>query len=259
VSVLTVAGASAAPWGTPLLADIELKLTQGQVTGVLGPNGAGKSSLLRLVAGDYPPTRGKVSFQGRAVTDWNTQHRARHLGVLPQLSLLNFPYLVEEVVLLGRTPHDTGAEIDHHIVDRILALTDTEQFRERLYTQLSGGERQRVQLARVLTQIWHEDSLAGQLLLLDEPTTALDLAHQQQLLCILELLAERGCAILVVLHDANLLAAIAQQLVVLRAGRQVAAGTPETVLTPELFAEVFDTEVIIQPHPQRGYPVVIPQ
>ena len=256
---MTIQAASAAPWGSPLLHDISLNLGPGQVAGVMGPNGAGKTTLLRLAAGDFPATRGRVMFRDRAITDWHTRERARHLGVLPQLSLLNFPYLVEEVVLLGRTPHDSGTAVDKHIADQALALTDTGHLRHRLYTQLSGGERQRVQLARVLAQVWQEDSLSGQLLLLDEPTGALDLSHQQQLLCILELLSDRGCAVLVVLHDVNLLAGIAHQLLVLSAGKQVVCGAPDEVLTPELFSKVFNTDVMVQAHPNRGHPLVIPQ
>ncbi len=250
---------SAAPWKRQLLHDISLHIEPGQVTGLVGPNGAGKTTLLRVAAGDFAATAGEVTFRDRAVTDWPAKDRARHLGVLPQLSLLNFPYLVEEVVLLGRTPHGSGAMRDRQIVEQVLALTDTKPLRHRLYTQLSGGERQRVQLARVLAQVWQEQSLSGQLLLLDEPTAALDLSHQQQMLCIIELLSDRGCAVLVVLHDVNLLAGIADQLLVLRDGQQVTLGSPREVLTPELFSDVFDTDVIVQPHPERGHPLVIPQ
>ena len=259
MSVLSLQAVSAAPWGSPLLHGISLELAPGEIAGIVGPNGAGKTTLLRLAAGDFPATQGRTSFRGRAIADWSSRERARHLGVLPQLSLLNFPYLVEEVVLLGRTPHDAGAGTDQRIVDQALALTDTAPLRHRLYTQLSGGERQRVQLARVLAQIWQEESLSGQLLLLDEPTAALDLSHQQQLLCILELLADRGCAVLVVLHDVNLLAGIARQLLVLSGGRQVACGAPTEVLTPGLFDTVFNTEVLVQAHPSRGHPLVIPR
>ena len=237
MSVMSIQAASAAPWGSPLLHDISLDLAPGQVTGVVGPNGAGKTTLLRLAAGDFPATRGRVEFRDRAITDWHTRERARHLGVLPQLSLLNFPYLVEEVVLLGRTPHDSGAAADSRIAGQVLELTDTWHLRHRLYTRLSGG----------------------QLLLLDEPTAALDLSHQQQLLCILELLADRGCAVLVVLHDVNLLAGIAHQLLVLSCGKQVVCGAPGDVLTPDLFDTVFNTDVLVQTHPRRGHPLVIPQ
>lgn len=259
MTVLAISQASASPWGPPLLRDIDLSLDSGQIAGVIGPNGAGKTSLLRLAAGDFWADSGTVLLADRPLCDWPAGERARRLAYLPQLSLLNFPYTVEEVILLGRTPHATGQRTDLAIIEELLVLTDIAHLRQRLYTRLSGGERQRVQLARVLAQIWRGDSLSGQLLLLDEPTTALDLTHQQQLLCILELLAERGCAVLLCLHDFNLVSAIADQLIVLQDGQQVIAGTTAEVLRPEMFQQVFATEVTIQPHPGKGHPLVIPR
>ncbi len=259
MSVLRLSQISAAPWGAVLLEDINISLEPGNILGLAGPNGAGKSSLLRLIAGDIQSSGGELTLGGHQLGHWTPQQRARRLAFLPQMSLLSFPYTVEEVVLLGRTPHASGSEADRVILERVLELTDTLDLRHRLYTQLSGGERQRTQLARVFAQVWGEESLAGKLLLLDEPTSALDLAHQQQMLAAVQLLARRGCAVVLAIHDLNLAASIADTVLVLDRGRQVALGSPQQVFTPSLFKEVFQVDVIVSSHPQQGFPLIIPQ
>ncbi|MFT4518268.1 MAG: iron complex transport system ATP-binding protein [Halioglobus sp.] len=250
---------SAAPWGDPLLQDISIVLEPGNILALAGPNGAGKSSLLKLMAGDIEPSNGTITLCDRPLQDWAPQERALHMAFLPQMSLLNFPYTVEEVVLLGRTPHDTGRERDLEILEEVLHLTDMTSFREKLYTQLSGGEKQRTQLARVFAQIWDDTTLSGKLLLLDEPNSALDLAHQQQILSAVHMLAERGCAVVLVIHDLNLAATVADRVLVLDNGKSAALGTPEDIFTPELFQEVFHVAVTITNHPQQNTPLIIPE
>ena len=258
MSTLALRAVNAAPWGDALLQNIDFTLEAGSVLALAGPNGAGKSSLLRLIAGDVPCSAGSLSFGERPLSEWPLEERAQHLAVLPQLSLLNFPYTVEEVVLLGRIPHDSGRVRDREILENVLQLTDTASLRERLYTQLSGGEKQRTQLARVFAQVWEESSLDGKLLLLDEPTSALDMAHQQQMLSTVKLLARRGCSVVLVIHDLNLAASIADRVLVLDKGQQVVLGTPKQVLTPPLFRQVFQVDVAIEQHPRNNYPVITP-
>ena len=258
MSTLALHSVSAAPWGEPLLRDINFTVEAGSILALAGPNGAGKSSLLRLLSGDIRRADGDITFRERPLAEWPLEERAQSLAVLPQLSLLNFPYTVEEVILLGRIPHKSGHRRDAEILQSMLQLTDTESLRDRLYTQLSGGEKQRTQLARVFAQIWEDDSLEGNLLLLDEPTSALDMAHQQQMLANVRLLAQRGCAVVLVIHDLNLAASIADQVLVLDRGQQVALGTPEEVLTARLFREVFQVDVAIESHPRHHYPVITP-
>jgi len=200
-----------------------------------------------------------VSFGGRSLAQWTPQDRAQHLAVLPQMSLLNFPYTVEEVVMLGRIPHSSGHQADQDIVVQALQLTDTLTLRDRLYTQLSVGEKQRTQLARVFAQVCGEKSLVGRLLLLDEPTSALDLAHQQQVLLAIRQISRRGCSVVLVIHDLNLAASIADQILVLDKGRQAALGTPDQVFTQELFKQVFDVDVTISNHPEGGFPLITPR
>jgi len=152
-------------------------------------------------------------------------------------------------------PHDTGVATDAGIVAQALDATDTASLRERLYTRLSGGEKQRVQLARVLSQVW--DAGSGALLLLDEPTTALDLSHQQMVLAAVRALAERGCAVVLASHDLNLVAGLADRIAVLQQGHVAALGSPGEIFTPQLFREIFAIDVLVQRHPERDQPLVI--
>jgi iron complex transport system ATP-binding protein len=257
MSVLSLHDIHAAPWGSPLLHGIHFDLQPGEILGVAGPNGAGKSTLLEVVAGIAATTKGEVSLLSQPMARWSARERAQRLAVLPQLSLLSFPYTVEEVILIGRVPGNSSRQEDLTILRQVMAATDTTSLSGQLYTQLSGGEKQRVQLARVLAQIWHEHDMSDRVLLLDEPTTALDLTHQQQLLALLKELSDRGLAVIVTLHDFNLLAALAHRVLVIAGGRQIALGSTQSVLTRQLFEEVFSTQVIISTHPTRGHPMVI--
>lgn len=255
---LELHGVTASPWGAPLLQGIDMSLRPGEIVAMVGPNGAGKSSLLQLMAGDLRSEIGSVSLAGRPVRDWHARERACRLAYLPQMSLLNFPYTVEEVALLGRIPHATGRDADQTILQDALAATDTLSLRDRLYTQLSGGEKQRTQLARVFVQVDAGASLEGQLLLLDEPTSALDLAHQQTILVAVRKLADRGCAVVLALHDLNIASSVAGRILVLDRGRPAALGTPQEVLTAGLLRSVFGVAAIISRHPDRGFPLVTP-
>ena len=256
MSLVKLTNVDAAPWGKFLLRQFNLELTAGEVLGIIGPNGAGKTSLLNILSGDVSPVRGSYELLGRPMAAWEPLSRARVLAVLPQLSLLNFPYTVEEVILLGRTPHRSGHKRDRIILQEVLAATDTSRLQGRIYTQLSGGEKQRVQLARVFAQVWGDEG-SPRLLLLDEPTTALDLAHQQLIMESIRRLADTGCGVAMVAHDFNLVAAAANQLVAISAGQPVSQGSPESVLTQSLFENIFGVQVTISTHPKSGHPLVI--
>lgn len=260
MNVLELESVDAAPWGPPaLLRDINLTLDAGEILGIIGPNGAGKSSLLYTLAGDITPTAGKLNFLGDTLARWTPQLKAQRVAVLPQLSPLAFPYRVEEVILLGRTPHSTGYTEDQVILKQVMEATDTTRLQHRVYTQLSGGEKQRVQLARVFAQIWRADNSEARLLLLDEPTAALDLAHQKLIVEALRMLVDNGCAVAIVAHDFNLVTAIADQITVLCCGEQIAWGSAEEVVTTEVFSRVFGVDVMITPHPSTGKPLVFSQ
>ena len=243
--------------GFDLLRNIDLTIEAGKVNVLVGPNGAGKSSLLRVLTGEIKPSKGDVLINQKPLNDWSMQDRANILAVLPQHSELNFPFTAAEVVGLGRIPHKTGFAKDQAIIAEALALVDASYLKRRLYTQMSGGEKQRVQLARVLAQIWQPSDLGEQFLVLDEPTAAFDLSHQQLTLSIVKQLADRGVGVLMVLHDLNLAARCADNLVVVNGGNIEASGTPEKVLTKELIRQVFDVQSVIAEHPIAKTPLVI--
>lgn len=243
--------------GFDLLRNISLEVEAGKVTAIVGPNGAGKSSLLKVLTGDMAPTSGQVQLNHCALAQWPLLHRAQILAVLPQHSRLNFPFTASEVVALGRIPHQTGMIKDAEIVAQALDLVDASYLQKRLYTQMSGGEKQRVQLARVLAQIWQPSDHGEQFLVLDEPTSAFDLSHQKLTLDIVRQLANRGVGVVMVLHDLNLAARCADNLVVFDAGVIAAQGLPEQVLTESLIDKVFGVKAMITQHPQTNRPLVI--
>ncbi|WP_434696782.1 heme ABC transporter ATP-binding protein [Pseudomonas sp. Z1-14] len=238
-----------------VLADIDFQLNPGEVLGVLGPNGAGKSTLLAGLCGELRPARGQVWLDDRPLAQWGGAERARRLAVLPQSSTLDFAFRVEEVVGMGRLPHQSGQVRDAQIVESALQAADATHLYGRNYLTLSGGERQRVHLARVLAQLWPGE--VGQTLLLDEPTSMLDPLHQHTILQAVREFAGRGAAVLVILHDLNLAARYCDRLLLLASGRPVALDTPRQVLRPEPLKAVFGLEVLVQSHPERGHPLII--
>ncbi|CAI8769288.1 Hemin import ATP-binding protein HmuV [Pseudomonas donghuensis] len=238
-----------------VLSDISLVLEAGQVLGVLGPNGAGKSSLLGVMCGELSASEGRVTLDERGLCDWLGQQRAQRLAVLPQVSSLGFAFKVEEVVGMGRLPHNSGLERDQQIIDLALQAADASHLIGRSYLALSGGERQRVHLARVLAQLWPGEE--GRILLLDEPTSMLDPLHQHTTLQAVREFADRGAAVLVILHDLNLAARYCDRILLLEQGRAHALDTPQQVLRPDSLKAVFGIDVLVQPHPERGHPLII--
>ncbi|HZJ96092.1 MAG TPA: heme ABC transporter ATP-binding protein [Thiopseudomonas sp.] len=238
-----------------VLQGVDVQLRAAQITGVLGANGAGKSTLLSALCGELPIAAGEVLLNGRALTDWPDQQRAQHLAVLPQQSTLSFGFAVEDVVGMGRLPHGTGCQLDAQIVQQVLAAVDIAHLFGRSYLQLSGGERQRVHLARVLAQLW--PGAEGQVLLLDEPTSMLDPLHQHSILQAVRAFADKGGAVMVIVHDLNLAARYCDELLLLDKGAVFSSGSPDEVLRAEVLHEVFGLEVLVQKHPERDHPLII--
>ncbi|MEO0367720.1 MAG: heme ABC transporter ATP-binding protein [Pseudomonadota bacterium] len=237
-----------------LLDSCSFTIKAGEILSVIGPNGAGKSSLLKAISGDLE-YQGQIEFSN---LNSEPRQRAKQLSVLSQHSSLSFPFKAREVVALGRIPHSSGFDIDQEIVNQALELNDIGYLADRSYTDLSGGERQRVQLARVLAQIWRAEDVQDQprILLLDEPTGALDLGHQHDLMRTLTTFAEQGVAILMILHDINLASRYSDKVLALLCSQTMAYGTPDQIINAELIKQLFQTEVEILRHPKNGAPMI---
>jgi iron complex transport system ATP-binding protein len=240
----------------PIVDDLSLVVPDGKVTVVVGANGCGKSTLLRGLARLLRPTSGSVLLDGEAIHRMSTRQVARSLGLLPQSPVAPEGVTVVDLVGRGRNPHQGAfrrwSRDDEAAVARALELTDTLELADRAVDELSGGQRQRVWIAMALAQ-------GTDLLLLDEPTTYLDVAHQVEMLDLLaELNRTRGTTVVMVLHDLNLSARYADHLVALRAGKVAAAGAPADVVTEELVNEVFDLDCRVISDPVSHTPLVVP-
>ena len=238
-----------------LFEQVSLQINRGDKIGLVGKNGAGKSTLLGALCGELRADQGRVLLDQRPIGEWQGAQRAQRLAVLPQTSTLDFAFSVEEVVGMGRLPHQTGLKRDQEIIAEALHAADVGHLSGRRYTALSGGERQRVHLARVLAQLWPGE--AGQTLLLDEPTSMLDPLHQHTTLQAVRAFADHGAAVLVILHDLNLAARYCDRILLLDNGRPHALDTPQQVLRPESLKAVFGLDVLVQAHPERGHPLII--
>jgi iron complex transport system ATP-binding protein len=224
-----------------VLRGVDLAIERGAMVALLGANGCGKTTLLRLVSGTLGSQQGRVDVAGRPVGDWTRDALARRVAVLPQQLDLPDGFRAAELVEMGRAPHARrlfgSTADDERAIQRALADADAMGLADRLPHELSGGERQRVLVAMALAQ-------EPELLLLDEPTLHMDLAHQVVLLrAMRRLQADRGLTVLAVLHDLNLATAFAPRVVVLHQGRVAADGRPADVLTPDLVARVFGVQV----------------
>lgn len=224
--------------GRPVLEDVTFDVRPGEVLAVVGPNGAGKSTLLAVLSGERSPDSGSVTLDGRALAEFSPLDLARRRGMLTQENSLSFPFRVREVLEMGRSPWARTPQLadDERALADAAALADVEHLLDRRFTELSGGERARVSLARVLAQ-------ETPLVLLDEPTAALDLRHQEEVLVIARSLAGAGRSVVVVLHDLSLAGAVADRVALLAAGRLVALGSPREVLTASALSEVYGVEV----------------
>ena len=248
-----------------VLDGVDLDVGPGEFVALIGPNGAGKSTVLAAIAGDLEPAGGQILLDGRPLTEWSPGERARRRAVLPQVSTLDFPFSVLEVVAMGRTPYGRPGRADAHIARRALALVGLAPLAERPYPRLSGGERQRVHLARVLAQLWDPalDGAGGirgpaPYLMLDEPTASQDLGAQKRVLETARRFADAGGGVLCVLHALDQAARYADRLCLMAHGRVIAAGPPAAVLTADALEDAFGVPVHIHHPPELSHPLVIP-
>jgi iron complex transport system ATP-binding protein len=235
-----------------LLEDLSLELRPGRVLAMVGPNGAGKSSCLAVASGSTRPSEGTVRLDGRPLSAWSRVELAQRRAVVTQRTELAFAFTALEVVLLGRHPYCGGVPTrrDMALAEAAMQRLGVLHLASRDSSTLSGGERQRVQLARSLAQLAGfdaEENHSSRYWLLDEPTSALDLKHQREVLRLCREEAERGHAVLVVLHDLDLALGYADEVAVLDQGRCRQLGPPLEVLTPELMQSVYDVRAAVRP------------
>lgn len=235
---------------------LDLEIPDGKVTAIIGPNACGKSTLLRALARLLKPSSGQVVLDGELIHKLPTKEVARRLGLLPQTPIAPEGITVVDLVARGRTPHQRlfhqWSEADEAAVRTALDATSTAELADRSIDELSGGQRQRVWIAMALAQ-------ETELLLLDEPTTFLDIAHQIDVLDLVEQLnTQRGRTVVVVLHDLNLSCRYADHVVAMRDGAIVAAGPPADVINAETVRDVFGLESVVIDDPVSGTPLVVP-
>jgi iron complex transport system ATP-binding protein len=235
--------------------DLSVAIPDGSFTVIIGPNGCGKSTLLRGLARLIKPREGRVVLDGKPVSEYGGKEAARLVGLLPQTSLAPDGITVADLVGRGRYPHQglirQWSDSDKLAVDKAMAATGVAELASRPVDELSGGQRQRVWVAMALAQ-------ETPILLLDEPTTYLDIAHQIDLLDLFATLNRRGSTMVAVLHDLNQATRYATHLVVMKEGRVVAEGPPREVFTAELVADVFGLPCVVIEDPVSGTPLVVP-
>lgn len=239
-----------------LISDMTASFAPGGLHLIVGPNGAGKSTLVKVLARLLRPQEGKVEYEGVDVSGASEAELAKRRAVLSQAIEIAFPLTVREVVMMGRYPHFSGrpGPVDERIVDEVMDHFDVVEFKHRYYQTLSGGERQRVNFARVLAQLWRDDAVDScRYLFLDEPLTFLDIRHQIDFMKRIRSFTAAADVVTVgVVHDLNLAARFADQILMLNGGRIVASGTPAAVLTTERINQVFGVEPTMVQTPDSG-------
>jgi iron complex transport system ATP-binding protein len=237
----------------PILKDLSLHVTSGELVAIVGRNGAGKSTLLHVIAGLLPVSQGDVMLDGQPLRHFTRKAIARQLALLPQQARIDFGFQVHDIVRMGRYPHRgrlrSPSPMDEAVVRQAMAVTGTEFLAQRLITEVSGGERQLILLAQALAQ-------EPQFLLLDEPTANLDIAHQCQVMQLLQRLAQNGMGVVAVMHDLSIAVRCFPRLILLDDGTVVEDGPPTEVLRVETIKRVFRVQARFYQDQEHGVPLL---
>jgi iron complex transport system ATP-binding protein len=240
---------------TRVLEAISLAVKEGSFIGILGPNGCGKTTLLRALSRIIDPEAGTVMIEGREISGYSIRELATVVGAVPQETAVTFDFTVEEIVQMGRHPYlgrlSSMDGEDYAICRHAMEITNTAHLADRLITEISGGERQRVLIARALAQ-------TPRVLLLDEPTSHLDISHQIEILSIIRGLVPQ-VTVIGVFHDINLAAYFCDTVILMEEAHIAAVGTPAAVITDRKIREIFGVEMIVRTHPLTGRPYVVPR
>ena len=241
-------------YGTrPILKGLDLKVEKGEILGIIGPNGSGKTTLLKSMARYLTPDSGTIHIHGKDIHAMDSKEIARNIAVVSQVISIDFEFPVRDIVLMGRTPYIKSNESpeDLKIADDAMKRTNTYQFKDRLVTQLSGGELQRVIIARALAQ-------TPRILLLDEPTSHLDICYQAEIFNMVQDASSKGLTVVAVIHDLNLAAHFCDRVCLLRSGELVSIGTPDDVFTTQNLEHTFNIPVEVSRLATNGSMCIMP-
>ncbi|WP_194840845.1 ABC transporter ATP-binding protein [Filobacillus milosensis] len=239
----------------PIVNQVSFSVQKGKSIGLIGPNGAGKSTIVKLISGLEKPTNGLIQLMGKDVQQWSVKKLAQHTAVLTQEGLSPYPITVFDAVLMGRYPHlgffQREGKKDFDLVEHVLETTGLTAFKDQMLDTLSGGERQRVAIAKAMVQ-------QPQMLLLDEPTTFLDIGHQKNILNLVKDWQRRdGLTVLMVLHDLNLAAQFCDELILMNKGKVVDIGSSEQIIAKETLEQVYHANPEIIRHPKSNIPQIL--
>ena len=227
--------------------NISFKINSGSITGIIGPNGSGKTTMIRLLSGEIRPTIGSIIFNNKNIDDWRSIELACNRAVLTQSNQLSFPFSVKDVISMGRyslsLKNQSVVSSDSKVINQLLEYFDIEDCKNRNYLTLSGGEKQRVQLARVFAQIWDEDNFINKLVVLDEPTSFLDIYHQIKLFELIKRLNSKGLTILMILHDINYALLYSRKIMMLKNARLRYFGNTDEVITNSNIKQIFGIDL----------------
>lgn len=241
-----------------LLEDVSFEANAGEFWAIVGANGAGKSTLMKLLSREIVPKSGEIRFQNKNLSAYKLKELARKRTILAQQNSISLGFSVGEIVMMGRYPFFDSSPTPHdcEIVKNCLRKVGILHFKDRLFPTLSGGEQQRVQLARALAQIWEVDQ---GLILLDEPTTGMDLLHQYETFRLAREMTAKGFCVIAVIHDLNQALQFADQMMILKSGRIMSMGTPKDVLTEANIQEAFGLAVRIIQAEETPFPIIVPE
>ncbi|QPJ63041.1 MAG: ABC transporter ATP-binding protein [Candidatus Nitronauta litoralis] len=257
IPLLNVQDLSFSYTDTPVLRGIAMSIHPGEWVGVIGPNGSGKSTLIKLLGGLLKAPFNSIQFHNKSIEKYSRLDLAREIAWVPQETATPFSFTAYEMVMMGRHPYLKAfrfeSQEDHDICHRAMEVTSTTEFKARKFSELSGGEKQRVLIASAIVQ-------SPKIMLLDEPTASLDLKYQVQVLDILERLnIQRGITLALAMHDLNLATKYCHRLVLIKEGRIICDGPPETVLQKEIIEEVYEVKVQMMKSPKDGTPLIFPE
>ena len=226
-----------------LIRDINLDILEGDMVSIIGPNGSGKSTLIKLVSNELSANSGTIIIKDKLNSSWNIKELSKFRAVLTQSGHLSFPFSTFDIIRMGRYPFETNKVVNDKICIELIDLLDLNNQIDQVYTTLSGGEKQRVQLARVFAQIWSDNTYEGKILILDEPTSFLDIKHQYSLFKILKSLNSKGLTIMMVLHDINHALSYSEKIIMLKDSNLMGFGKINEIINSEILEKLFNLKL----------------